>query len=323
MFITSKPKGFFIEQDENNVRMAVDSSAEATLVVEKIREVPTGDDAAIVAAVRELLGSKPTGPLVPAKCGIYPQRRIVRRAPLDLKKLKEPTYFSELLNTQFHIEADKHTLALLNAPDGSDFDLNQSTQKEGLFCGAPTEDLQNAQDKFIQLGIYPRTLELATVATQGALLNYLSYKQIKSAALMLEIESENTHSFILGPGGVDMARPISFGIQAMIPVVQKQLGLKDEESAKKLFYSNAFDFASMGNKLIARLLKELQSSIGFYEVQTGQSIGHVLCTLLPVNLNWLHGTMASLLGVSRLELDLTSWLQSNQVPLPEPVAPLT
>ena len=76
-------------------------------------------------------------------------------------------------------------------------------------------------------------------------------------------------------------RPIPQGLESMIPVVQKELGLKDEESAKKLFYSNTFDFTSMGNALIKKLLKELQSSIGFYEVQTGQSVGLLHGTQLP------------------------------------------
>jgi len=38
------------------------------------------------------------------------------------------------------------------------------------------------------------------------------------------------------------------------------------------------DFTGMGPVLIKKLLKELQSSIGFYEVQTGQSIGQVMAT---------------------------------------------
>jgi hypothetical protein len=66
----------------------------------------------------------------------------------------------------------------------------------------------------------------------------------------------------------------------------------------------------MGGTLIKKLLKELQSSIGFYEVQTGQSIGSVLCTQLPSNLAWLSGTMAGALGVSTFKLDLVPWVES-------------
>jgi hypothetical protein len=99
----------------------------------------------------------------------------------------------------------------------------------------------------------------------------------------------------------------------MIPVVQKKLGLKDEESARKLFYSNTFDFTSMGAELVQRLLKELQSSIGFFEVQTGQSIGHLVCTMLPDKLSWIETSIAGALGLSPIRLDLRPWLQASQI----------
>ena len=105
----------------------------------------------------------------------------------------------------------------------------------------------------------------------------------------------------------------------MVPMVQKELGLKDEESARKLFYSNTFDFTGMGPLLIKRLLKDLQSSIGFFEVQTGQSVGHVLTTQLSPKLSWLETAIAGSLGIPPLKLDLLPWLQSHHVTLAEPV----
>jgi hypothetical protein len=99
----------------------------------------------------------------------------------------------------------------------------------------------------------------------------------------------------------------------MISVVQKELNLKDEESARKLFYSNTFDFTNMGGVLTRKVLKELQSLIGFYEVQTGQSIGQVLCTQMPPKLAWLGGSVAKELGVESLKLDYVEWLKSRGI----------
>jgi hypothetical protein len=138
--------------------------------------------------------------------------------------------------------------------------------------------------------------------------------------LVLEIGLDTTQSFIVSADGVDISRPIPSGIAAMIPVVQKELGLKDEESAKKLFYSNTFDFTSMGAALVKKLLKELQSSIGFYEVQTGQSIGNAFCTQLPSSLAWLSATMASSLGVAPLKVEMIPWLDSLNIKLAEGVS---
>jgi Tfp pilus assembly PilM family ATPase len=250
---------------------------------------------------------------------VYPAKRIIRRHTLDLKKVKEPAYFSEIYTQQFRVDSEKYTIKALNPDDGGEYDLVKANQKEALFCGMPSEEIVTLQDKLLAQGIYPERLELGTVATLGGMVNYLKFKQSKQPLLLLEIGEESTQSFILSADGVDISRPIPSGIAAMIPVVQKELGLKDEESARKLFYSNTFDFTSMGGALVKKLLKELQSSIGFYEVQTGQSIGNVFCTQLPVSLTWLTTTMAGSLGVSTLKMDVLPWLDSLNIKLAEGV----
>jgi hypothetical protein len=53
--------------------------------------------------------------------------------------------------------------------------------------------------------------------------------------------------------------------------------------------------------------------MGFYEVQTGQSIGQVVCTVLPSKLAWIEGVIGSQIGVSVLQPDLIAWLKSRQV----------
>jgi len=134
---------------------------------------------------------------------------------------------------------------------------------------------------------------------------------------VLDVGNDTTHSFIVSATGIEASRPIPQGLEAMVPVVQKELGLKDEESARKLFRSNTFDFTGMGPLLTKRLLKELQSSIGFYEVQTGQSVGQVLCIQLSPKLSWLEGTLASSLGIATMRFDPIPWLRSRKVIVPD------
>jgi hypothetical protein len=155
----------------------------------------------------------------------------------------------------------------------------------------------------------------------GGVVDYLRFKKSSVPTLILEIGPEVTHSFIVSSSGVEASRPISQGFESMVPVVQAELGLKDAESARKLFLTNAFDFTGMGRSLVKKLLKELQSSIGFYEVQTGQSVGQLLCTSIPSKLTWLGGAIASALGVTTLTLDLPPWLASRQITLGERLSP--
>lgn len=309
MMFGKKTKGFCVDFGEQSVLLARVSQDTAPLVVEEVKEFSVADKEGLSAFLKTTEGKGPTG-YAHARCSVYPARRLVRRHTMDLKRVKEPAYLSEVLTQQFRVEAEKYTTLLLNPADGSEYDSGKGNQKEVLFCGMISEEIVQWQDKLLEFGLYPERLELGTVATLGALASYQKFKQSKSPLLLLEIGEEATQSFILGADGVEITRPIASGVAAMIPVVQKELGLKDEESAKKLFYSNTFDFTSMGATLIRRLLKELQSSIGFYEVQTGQSIGGVLCTQLPSSLAWLSPTIANSLGVSPFKAEVVPWAES-------------
>jgi hypothetical protein len=321
MLFSAKSKGFFVEQNDYTMLLARTSAPDGAMVVEALHECPAGDKAALTDALRQLQPKKTTSGYLNASCGVYPANRLVRRATLDLKRAKEPGYFTELLTTQFRIEPDQYTVHAINAPDGADIDLSKATQKEVLFCGMKSNDIVATQDGLLESGIYPDRLELSSVATLGAVADYLTFKKSKTPTLVLELGNAVTHSFIVTASGVEASRPIPQGLASMLPVVQKELGLKDEESARKLFFSNTFDFTGMGPLLTRNLLKELQSAIGFYEVQTGQSVGQVLCTQLPPKLGWLEAGIAAALGIASLKLELAPWLASRQVTLPEGVAP--
>lgn len=320
MFFSQKSKGYFVEFNDHAVMLARTSAVVAPFAIEEMCECAPNDRAALEAAIRQIQPKKSPSGYLHSQVGIYPPKRLLRRHSLELKRVKEPGYFAELCTQQFRIEQEKYTIAILNSTDGTDYDIAKGTQKDVLFCGVPTDDVNSIQTSLLEAGIYPERLELGSVATLGGVADFLNHSKSKTPTLVLEIGTEATHSFIVTPGGVEASRPIPQGLDAMVPIVQKELGLKDEESARKLFYSNTFDFTGMGTLLTKKLLKELQSSIGFYEVQTGQSVGQVLCTQLSPKLAWLDAAIAGSLGVNSLKLDPVPWLQSRQITLPEALA---
>ena len=154
---------------------------------------------------------------------------------------------------------------------------------------------------------------MGSIASVAGLINYTKFKKEKFPTLVLEVTPTNSNVFIFSSTQVDICRPIPYGLNSMFPTVQSELGLKDEESARKLFYSNTFDFSEMGPSLLKKMLKELQASTGFYEVQTGQTIGQLYITLLPVNFRWIHNTLSKALGVAVLNLDYAGWLKSLDI----------
>jgi hypothetical protein len=320
MLFSQKTKGFFVELNDQAVMLARTSAPTLPFTVEDMRECPPNDPVALEEAIKQIQPKKSPSGYLHTVVGVYPGKRLVRRHSLELKRLKEAGYFPEVFSQQFRVEQDKYSIAILNAGDGSDYDLNKAANKDVLFCGLPNDDIVSLQTTLLESGIYPERLELGTVSMLGGAVDYLAFTKSKTPTLVLEIGADSTHSFIVSAGGVEASRPIPQGLDAMVPIVQKELGLKDEESAKKLFYSNTFDFTGMGPLLTKRLLKELQSSIGFYEVQTGQSVGQVLTTQLSPKLAWLDVAIAGALGITSLKLDPVPWLQSRQVTLPDTLA---
>ncbi|QYM79563.1 DUF1727 domain-containing protein [Horticoccus luteus] len=318
MLFATKPKGYFVARNADQVLLARTSNpTESPVTIEALRSCAADDAAAMAAALGELQPKKAPSGYLHAVCGVHPERQVIRRATLELKRVKEPGYLEEACATQLRIEPKDYVLAVLNANDGSDYDVAKATGKEVTVCGLRHDDIATTQEALLAAGIYPERLELGAVAAIGALTDVLTFAHSKSPTLLLEFGAEMTNSFIVSANGLEAARPIGSGLQSMVPIVQKELGLKDEEAAAKLFYSGAFDFSGLGPALIKKLLKELQASIGFYEVQTGQSVGQLVCTQLPPVLAWLQDAVANALGVTVLTVEFEPWLQSRRIVLPE------
>jgi hypothetical protein len=314
MLFSAKTKGYFIDMGEKTTSIVRTTSPSGPMQIEALREFASDDSRAFASVLDELQPKKAGGGYTHACVGLNSEQGFVRRASLDVKRLKEPEYLSEFSNTQFKIDSATNSVAVLNAFDGFDYDPFKATpEKDVILCGLPITEVQKYQSDLLQKGVYPQRLELSSIASLGAIVDYLKFTDSGKPTLVLELGSRQTQSFIVSARGVEASRPISVGLDDMVPVVQKELGLKDEESARKLFFSNTFDFTGMGASLCKRLLKELQSSMGFYEVQTGQSIGQVVCTVLPAKLSWIESVIAAQIGVSVLQPDIVPWLKKRGV----------
>jgi hypothetical protein len=175
-------------------------------------------------------GGRPAGTFMPWS-GVYPPRRVIRRHSLELKKMKEQGYMAEVFTQQLRIEQDKFTIAMINAGDGADYDLAKANQKDVIFCGAPNEDIMAVQE-----AAQCRDLSRAPGAGERRHAwradDFLAFEKSKTPTLVLDVGNDTTHSFIVSASGVEASRPIPQGFEAMVPVVQKELGLKDEESAR-------------------------------------------------------------------------------------------
>lgn len=308
----SKSKGLFFDLTGDVALVARTSGMSAPFVIEELHEIPIGDTATVAETLRTLAGVRGNG-YATACCGIYPNGRIVSRIPIEARKLRDEGYLAQHVSDTLKIDAAAHVLVPISMDQGAELASLGSVPKEILICGAPSAEIVALQNQLLEYGLFPERLEIGSIATIGGLMSQLRFTDNRSPLLLLEIGTDSTSVFVLTHDGVDIARSVSFGISSMIPLVQKELALKDEESARKLFFSNSFDFTGMGPQLTKRLLRELQASIGFYEVQTGQSINQLCCTLLPPKVGWLQRTLADVLGMKVHAIDTSAWLKSMAI----------
>ena len=317
-----KTKGLFIDVSEFSILAVRTSGYKLPIVVEEVAELPISGDCQpedVRAFLEQLVDFKGASYFV-SRCGVYPKDRFLRYYQAEPRtKVKDPNFLLEVIQSEFNVDPATNSVSILDARDGSDFNFEKSSTKQLIFCGGPSAAFQEAQDELLSYGVYPDRLELSSAATLGGVCDYVRFNRLDSPILCVELTSQVANVFILNRGQVEVARPVSFGLDSIYPLLQRELGLKDEASARKLFYSNTFDFAEMGPKLLRRMIKELQAAAGFYEVQTGLTIDRVFLSVLPDDLSWIAKTVSNSLGIEIMQLDLEPWLKSLNVKLSERV----
>ncbi|HNX04974.1 MAG TPA: hypothetical protein PKI32_05705 [Opitutales bacterium] len=320
--LSSKTRGVFVEVSRYRLTVAITSQGQSHRTVERLAEISAESGR---EKIREFILStfgNSKVRYVNARTAAYPPSRFTYRHSADTPaRLKEQGYFEEVISGQLGVDIATNSVSIVNACDGTTFDMNRSlsVQRELLICGAPTAELKSIQDDILAYGIYPESLEIGSLSMMGAIMNHSRFSGLKRPVLMLEAAPAQTSLYIVSPDKVDLCRTIPVGLDSMLPALAGELGMKDEQSARSMLYSNTFDFTEMGPALLSRLLKEIKASTGFYEVQTGQTIGSVFLHLLPPGLEWVRQSMSKALAMDSLRIDLASWLDSRGVKLAEGV----
>ncbi|TVR48256.1 MAG: hypothetical protein EA425_14695 [Puniceicoccaceae bacterium] len=315
--LKSKNKEIYLEVNDDALLLAVAQASEEGCIVESIERIPSNDQAALIQALKTATRTK-ENTYFQAVCSVYPKERLLRRTGIDLKRLRDGGQIAQALKEDLEIDPGQYSLCLLSPKDGRDLDPTSDTDREVLLCGAPTAAINQVQEHLLGLEVYPTRLEIGTVAHLGALCEYLRAAKIEEPALVLEVDQNLTGAYIVSAQGVELSRLIHFGVESMIPIVQKELSLKDEDSTRRLFFSGSFDFSGMGPVLLRRLFRDLQSSLGFHEVQTGQSVVHFFCTRIPGGLGWFQPVVAEGLGLKLLKPDYNLWLQTARIQFADP-----
>lgn len=318
--LSSKRKGFFFEASEFSYYGATATAYEPPLTVQEFVMLPVAEEQKMRSIINGLNVGKGKRSMIQGNCSVYPDSRFFCRSTIDTKKLRDPTYLGENLHSEYNIDPEKNAVRLLHPDTGTELNLETNFGKHLIYCGGESEELASIQETLVEMGIYPRSIELGTVTCLGGLIDYLKWKDISTPIVSVEIQGRFSNIFIVGQKGVLLAKKVEHGINSMIPMLQKELGLDDEEAAKKLLFSQTLDFEDIGPRLLRKLLHELQASTGFFEVQTGVSVGKCYTSVIPDGFSWISDALLESLGVDALEIDLRGWLEHQNIQLTDEVA---
>lgn len=321
--LSKKQSGLFVEVGDFSILVAQASALEAPFSVDSLKSFRRTDDLSALEQFIAPLVERRTPRFLTAHCGIFPPSRFVRRHSIEsAAKAKDPKYLEEVVTQQLRLDPRQNKTAVINAADGSEFTLDRpiTAQKELIFAGAKTVELSGLQNLLVKAHVYPRSLQMSPVAVLGAMQDYLRWKEFDEPVLLIDVGRKSGHAYIVSRNQVDFSRPLEVGVDSVVPQIQSELGLKDEESARKLLNSNTFDFTEMGSALLRKVLKELQAAIGFFEVQTGLGLSHMHAINVPETLPWMPQIMAKSLGQELLQLELVPWLAARDIRLAPEVA---
>lgn len=321
--LSKKTKGLFVEVNGFSYLVAGVTGLTPPFTIESINEFPRNEPGKLKEFLEQATAGRRSR-YIHSHCGIIPESRFFRLHSLEsMAKAKDPDYFAKVLEDQFRISPGSSLMTTINVQNGAAFspDRSLASQKDLLLCGADKREIHAFQDNLVECGIFPQSLQLGTLSGLAGVKHYLKAKEIEDPVLLLEVTQNSANLFILSQDKVDLCRPVNFGFNAVLPVIQQELGLKDEESARSLFASNTFDFREIGPKLLNKILKELNASTGFYEVQTGQTIPYLYMTSLPENLNWIPEVISKEMDIKLLDVDWHGWAEDIGVSFGDSCSP--
>lgn len=253
-----------------------------------------------------------------AHVATYMDSRFVRHATLDNpSKAREVNFFEEFLKNQYQLVLAENSVAILNPSTGLPVDFEKVVPKELLICGAQNKDLLAFQNDLLAQGVYPDRLELGTLSTLGALIQYQRAQQMGSAAVYLEWGARQSLFTICSAKRVELVRAIPFGTEQLLEEIKNDLHLKDMTSVQKALSAGSFDFNEMGPLILKPFIKELQASAGFFEVQTGQQLKNFVVAHIPAMFPWVEGILAQYLGLTPLVVDYQGWFNTLGLKLRE------
>lgn len=311
--LSNRKKGLFAEIGERQTLLARANHFEHPLEIEAVRVCRPG-----VTEPEEILefAEVRRGNFAETVCGFYPSPRIFHRHTTDNpNKTKGDDFAHRVIREDLRLDPKEIRYHVLHPLSGLLHDPLNTPSREVLFVGAAKESILDSQRAGLDLGLFPRRLELAFLPLFAATRQLLVAGDLDASVMIIDLSDHAGQCFVVDRAGLALNIRFDHGLMHLVPIVQRELGLRDAKSAEKVFFSRTFDFGDMGELLLHDFIRQIKASTGQFEVTTGRSIGHLLMTNLSPELSWIQDSFVSSLGIEAWDPPIGRVLEAGGVRL--------
>ncbi|MDR1665492.1 MAG: hypothetical protein LBR62_00380 [Puniceicoccales bacterium] len=257
----------------------------------------------------------------PTVCSVAPPNRFIHRVKLDPKVKKQGlSAFGPLLKERFNIDLATHKVNVLNADTGESVDP-KSIPNNVCFVGGGKRELADLQNELLKRNLYPQQILLTTLGSISGLMHYAGVKKITGPILFAEISLTKSYVFVIKEGRIEASYPFSYGLKNIVQAACRERKLADEVAAYKYLTSEVGAESDEAGRLVSRMVAELKSYIGFFEVQNSLSVDLGFFNQLPPSLEWIGLAVSRSLGIEFLEVNYVDWLRSRSLAFNEGLLP--
>jgi len=310
-----KAKGLFAEVSPYQVKLARVDRVATPLVVEDLVEIPVTTVGETKRVIESFAGNTKAS-FAQARCSVYPEDRFLHRYTTESPgRTRQKDFGDTTLKSQLSLDPSETAYQVLHPITGTRYDPDVALSRDLLFAGANRQTLKEEQSRLIEMGIYPTRLEISSIPLCGGIRRAAVDDDLETSFLVIELSENSSYGYVVNHDGLALSQSFKFGVSKIAESIKDELGLQDTLSARKVMLSKTFDFGDMGSTLLSALIAEVSASTGQFEVQTGNSIHHLLVPGLPESLSWITEVLAEKLELQIWQPSLQKWLEKSGISL--------
>ena len=301
---SASDKTCFVELNDHSLVAARTSSPGSPITVEHIEEVRIDNKAVLGDAIGTIFPETKSG-TVRVICAIRPARRFYHLAsPEDAKKHASAAALKSFITQPPFAEHGACDVAAVLADAGG---LLDGKGARWLLAGAPQDAVSASLDTLRELKLDPIRVESAGLSLLGACQTAINLAKDTGPVMVWDVGEKTSDLFMVGAEGIQAARRVGYGFDAIVDAIATEINLKFKASAAKLFFNELYDFSESGPKIGGRVASQLQAEVSALALQAGRQPVQFLCSGFPAKQQWFSESLAKGLNLAPWRPDVAAW----------------